>query len=519
MNRKKHLFLAIVLFVAGIHLVYYAGWTHDDPFITFRYVKNVALGKGLVFNAGEKVEGYSNFLFLLLLIPGIWSGLGLLALSKIYGFFFALGTVLFLLGFLFKYYPDFKPWHILAGLLLAVNGAFALWAVSGMETALSAFFVTGAWALFCRENTEEAKATPWSALLLLGAALNRPEGVIYFIALFCLSLALRKRKKIPTSRLLFWVLLFLVPFGLYQLWRIYYFKNLFPNTFYAKATGGFIPQAKAGFVYIGTFFWQNPYLLLLLVFLPGLLRKKADLPWLSAAILVFSQLIFIIVCGGDWMPLGRFFVPVLAPLVFLFQEALFQTFDKLQNHDPRYRLRDALGLACLILVFLGLVQERRITRPILYSLKTNTLFVPHIQIGKWLGQNLPPGSLIAGEEAGIIPYYSELPFLDLLGIVDPHISRQKGLMHQKMDADYVLSKKPDYVLLYTLNPLNKGKPLKPRIESGRVLLESERFRKLYTPFKSFPHGNELIGRDYITLFVYKNSPLPNGQTGDKNNDM
>ena len=39
----------------------------DDAFISFRYAKNLANGSGLVFNSGERVEGYTNFLWTLIL--------------------------------------------------------------------------------------------------------------------------------------------------------------------------------------------------------------------------------------------------------------------------------------------------------------------------------------------------------------------------------------------------------------------------------------------------------------------
>ena len=37
----------------------------DDAFISFRYVRNLLEGHGLVFNPGEYVEGYTNFLWIL----------------------------------------------------------------------------------------------------------------------------------------------------------------------------------------------------------------------------------------------------------------------------------------------------------------------------------------------------------------------------------------------------------------------------------------------------------------------
>lgn len=502
MISRRILILSILLILAGAHLIFYAGWTHDDPFITFRYVQNVAAGEGFVFNAAERVEGYSNFLFLLLLLPVEWIGAGLLGAARLYGLLFALGTLLIFFSFLVKNYPDMR-WHrFLAAGLLALSGDAALWAVSGMETAVSLFFVTAGWIFFCRETRSEQKIFPWSALFLLGAALNRPEGGICFFALLAFSLATGKRPR----RFLLWILLFLAPFALYNGWRLLYFGRLFPNTFYAKATGGLGIQIRAGTIYLLEFLERNPYLLLFALFLPFLLKKKITPERGSAAFLVFAQALFILVCGGDWMPLGRFMTPVLAPLFFLFQEGLFDSLEGLKSRgtrDPAFKKRDLLGLACLVLVILSLVREARETRPIMYSLETGTLYRPHIEIGLWLRENVPPGSLLAGEEAGIIPYYSRLPFLDLLGIVDPHIASREGPMHEKHDVSYVLSRRPDYVLLATVNSCEEEAPLRPLVASGHALMSSPRFLEIYTPVRSFPHGNPLLGKDYRTLFTRK----------------
>ena len=39
----------------------------DDAFISFRYAEHLAMGHGLVWNPGEHVEGYTNFLWTLLM--------------------------------------------------------------------------------------------------------------------------------------------------------------------------------------------------------------------------------------------------------------------------------------------------------------------------------------------------------------------------------------------------------------------------------------------------------------------
>jgi arabinofuranosyltransferase len=46
----------------------------DDAFISYRYAENLINGHGIVFNPGERVEGYSNFLYVLLMTPGLYFG-------------------------------------------------------------------------------------------------------------------------------------------------------------------------------------------------------------------------------------------------------------------------------------------------------------------------------------------------------------------------------------------------------------------------------------------------------------
>ena len=51
-------------------------WTVEDAFIGYRYAQNLARGAGLVLNKCERDEGYSNFLWLLLLAGAVAIGEG-----------------------------------------------------------------------------------------------------------------------------------------------------------------------------------------------------------------------------------------------------------------------------------------------------------------------------------------------------------------------------------------------------------------------------------------------------------
>src|SRR5579871_5352269 len=58
---------SIAILGYGLYRAIDLRWICDDAFITMRYVKNFVEGKGLVYNVGERVEGYTHFLWLMLL--------------------------------------------------------------------------------------------------------------------------------------------------------------------------------------------------------------------------------------------------------------------------------------------------------------------------------------------------------------------------------------------------------------------------------------------------------------------
>ena len=58
---------ALAILAYGLYRAIDLRWICDDAFITMRYVKNFVDGNGLVYNIGERMEGYTHFLWLMLL--------------------------------------------------------------------------------------------------------------------------------------------------------------------------------------------------------------------------------------------------------------------------------------------------------------------------------------------------------------------------------------------------------------------------------------------------------------------
>jgi len=83
--------------VVGLCLAAWASWTCDDAFISFRYARNLVEGHGLVFNLGERVEGYTNLLWTLWIAVGLRLGVGAEPWSGVFGLL-SYGGSLALLG-------------------------------------------------------------------------------------------------------------------------------------------------------------------------------------------------------------------------------------------------------------------------------------------------------------------------------------------------------------------------------------------------------------------------------------
>jgi hypothetical protein len=530
---STHPHLAVPLLLFCVHALYYFGWSLDDPYISYRYAENFANGQGLVFNSGEYVEGYSNFVFTLLLALLYKMGLNIVDLSRLIGLFSGIATILLLYHFLRKFPREFGNertadsggiLNYLALYLLALSGPFAFWAVSGLETGFYTFLAVAAWFCFSKAKRLSAGNLLLTEILLLGLALTRPDGIVFAaaIALFLFVARMRPRKEVSpeqgrqsaalTSARQEWLpkgaslygLIFLIPFILYTYWRYRYYGNILPNTFYAKATGEARFQVADGIAYTIGFFKANGHVLLLMAAVPFFLSPlRLARPLLTSFFIIILTIFMIIYCGGDWMPASRFFVPVLPFLFFLVQEGVRLVWDRARQRDTLYKKRDLIALLLIAILAGNLYFERKETRLWVYGTRTGTLYQQYVDMGKWMRAILPGDAVFAGAEAGILPYYSKLRFIDMLGIIDPHVAKLPGGLHQKYSAEYVLSRKPDYIVLHVhIHPDSRGK-LVGYYPWTNEMLSQPGFQQHYAVLHRFTRGNDLFGRNLMLLYERK----------------
>jgi arabinofuranosyltransferase len=458
---RLHRFGWVALALGGpavlvLHGRVFQNYLVDDAFISFRYAQNFAAGHGIVWNVGEHVEGYTNFLWVLALTPFEKLGWNTPEASRWLGLLAAAAA--WPIGFvMLREWSRGQPhegglrWaQVGYALLLPTCGAFTLWAFSGMETALFATLVLASAFLLLREDSREYRGPPWSALALLLIALTRFDGLLLFAPAVALRgwAVVRSRDRESVRRFGVWLAAFVVPYAAYFGWRYAYYGYPLPNTFYAKVTPevSAVPQFERGIRYVSAFVQDYAAILLLPVAISLALHWPLRQSVYLASV-IGGWTAYVTLAGGDFMFQDRLFVPIV-PLVYLLAAdgavgALWS-----QRHRVDSRALAAGGTAALLGVMAAnLVVSNSSLGGIRYSAQIDA---DRVTIGKWLGQNVPADYVVLVDAAGAIPYYSHLEAIDNLGINDETIAHSKTTApgtgeagHERSNAAYVLSRLPD----------------------------------------------------------------------------
>ena len=451
------LVLAASLIVLFLFIDRFYDFTVDDAFISLRYARNLSLGNGLVFNVGERVEGYTNFLWTIIIGLFIQLGADPIVTAKILGVIFSLGTIFLLWSLSPIFLPD-RPWlRNVPSLLIATTASFSIYAVSGLETIMFCFLLILAFKFFIREETAiDSYQISWAILFLL--TLTRPEGFLFFI----LFAVVKFFPEMNWRRLASWAAPYIFFIAVYSIWKLAYFGDILPNTFYAK-TGRGIMQYVGGLFYTYAYFKNyGGIFLLLLIFLPLFYLIGRDYSAKKpVALLIISVSIWIlynIYKGHDPLPSFRFFVLIL-PFIYLlaaiglriFHEAV--VFLAAKTRWPGFLANAVVSAIVGLLIFNNFLiaylstndhPKLRGYQIQISEMNANLEFAP---VGKLLKQIAPADARIAVIDAGAIPYYSELYTIDRWGLIDPHIARvkERGPLGEKFDADYILEQRPEFI--------------------------------------------------------------------------
>ena len=212
----------------------------DDAMISMRYARNLVDGHGLVWNPGQYVEGYSNFLWTLwmavvheLPVPERATSLGVMVSEAV---LLLLGVVV--VGRIARLVAPRSP--LVAPIAMLLTGLYyplAFWALRGMEVGLASLLVSLA-ALLTLELCERWSARKCWALagVLAAAVLTRDDLVVpAAIVLGFLVWQVRADRRNRTLAIVGGSVALAV--GGHELFRVVYYGDALPNTYYLKLSG------------------------------------------------------------------------------------------------------------------------------------------------------------------------------------------------------------------------------------------------------------------------------------------
>ncbi len=378
---------------AAFALLVRASWfLCDDAFISFRYARNLVEGHGLVFNRGEFVEGYTNFLWVLEL-AALWKLLGLEppSAAPTLSLLATAGTFAVVLALAVRtHLAERKRWIAwMAAGLLATSATFAVWTTSGLETRQFTLFTVLGAALFCAWRRDRVDARGRGGLLVAGslafaaAELTRPEGLLLggcAIAWFVVDASFARRLR--PGDLLRAVLPFAAIVGAHYLWRHQYYGEWLPNTYHAKHVR---PWYDSGRSYLacaaletGAYLW----LPLALCACVHRFKRTARLDHLLAFFLIVPHALYLARIGGDhfeYRPLD-FYWPLLAVPVAEGLWVLGAGLARAVRRAPDGGLATslALGAYLALLVYSGSIQDSILflSRRFQTRDETNRLHIP-----------------------------------------------------------------------------------------------------------------------------------------------
>jgi len=431
----------------------YHGFFADDAFISLRYCRNFLAGDGLVWNPGEYVEGYSNFLLVMMVSLLGRLGIDLMRAAQAVGMVSLVGLITYVAWYARKQFglaekDQYVGWLPL--ILTATSLSLVLWSVGGLESVLFSLFVTSGM-LIGIEGERSVRRFAISGLLLALATLTRPDGGLLFLILLAYYFVYSTRdREIALKQLAAFAVAYLGLVLPHVIWQYSYYGHLVPNTWYVKGDFSF-ERAWLGCLYLFDWAVSPPYLLPFFVIALGYRfatrnwERSLTLLTLTAAI----YLAYVISVGGDHMPGFRPVTAVIPLMAIATAIALRPLLTRL-----RARVAIAVPAAVLILCSLQMVipgaafEDSDRWDPAAYSGKI---------VGEYINDHWPAGTLVALNSAGATPYFApRLRFIDMLGLNDttiahrnpyPHVSFYQLVPgHAKGDGRYVLNRKPDFII-------------------------------------------------------------------------
>jgi hypothetical protein len=421
----------------------------DDALISLRYARRLVDGHGLTWTDGERVEGYSNLLWVAACAGLHALGLDLITAARTLGLAGHAAVICAIVRIAVVESTAGALALLAIVLAFALAGPIDAWAIGGLEQPLLVALLAWAVAL-CLPALDDAprpSAMVGPGLLLGLVCLTRPDGILLGGGL-CLGILVAGRSRAALVAAVALAAPQIAALGAQLVFRRLYYDDWVPNTAHAKLAFT-LPRLALGLDYV-----IRGSVRLLGIFVPAVVAVVAAVRGGPArrrrVIAIATPLVlwlgYVAVIGGDFFPAWRHLVPAIALAALLIVEGFAELM--------------ALGVVPLVVasvIMAGCAVELAIVqgRDRECSRARHERWEWHGAAVGWMLERAfgPRQPLIAVDAAGAIPYFSELPALDMLGLNDRYLAlhRPEGfgrgeLGHELGDGRYVLARRPDLVM-------------------------------------------------------------------------
>ncbi len=465
---------------------YFFPFFSDDALISMRYAERLSAGEGLTWTDGERVEGYSDLLWVLILAALHWFDSDVILAARVVGILGALAAVV---GVCVPRQPNLREAVVRAvgsGWVLAGSAPLAVWAIGGLEHGFMAGVLTGAvwWHLGGLEakGRRRRKMLAIAGLHYATLALLRLDGAL-FVGVGGISTLWYCRRSRPLGAAVLVGLPSAMALIGQLIFRISYYGEWIPNSArvkispsaarlfdgFAHVSQGSVAASVALSVALGltvfAFFGSGA---------PPAHRTRWTVPWAMVA----AWLSYLAFVGGDIFPGWRQLLLAWIPLAFVVSEGAVVFAQRQGGDQGGDRLTVARLLPLIIVAHIGIQtwdSENQRAKDELWE--WDGLPVGDL-LHRAFGARQP---LLAVDAAGALPYWSKLPSLDMLGLNDAHIAKHPPsgfgygqIGHELGDGAYVWDRAPDILAFNG----SVGSPV-PSFLSGRTMRARGDFSNRY----------------------------------------
>jgi arabinofuranosyltransferase len=323
---EKNRLLVIPFIMIYFWILVSTAWACDDAYITFRSMENFIHGYGPVFNVGERVQIFTHPLWFFILsgLNFITQHIGALnAWAQTYyvAIFLSIGiSILSVLILGFAIARSTKS-SVLSVIILTLSKSFVDYSTSGLENPLTHFLLAIFFYIFMYHKRFGKSRYLYLCVIASLGVLNRMDTLFLFAPVLFYEFW-KTQTKVKSLGL---AVLGFTPFIVWEIFSLFYYGFLFPNTAYAKLNTGInkLDLFQQGVMYLFNSL-QIDSITLLVIIITGLsvimLKRFQQFPVVISILLYLGYTSYI---GGDFMS-GRFFAAPLFLATILISQYNFK---------------------------------------------------------------------------------------------------------------------------------------------------------------------------------------------------